>query len=222
MAGRKDLTGLLAVLRPAPSVLTDLRRRMTAPGRLYHGPEHLGLLWARHRRLGRGSAVGAPGLRRLVAAAIAFHDLVLVPGRPDNEAQSARLWRQAARRGAGFTRAEVDWVAGTILATRDHLALPVGRSRLDLLRAWVIDLDLSPLGEAPGRFRRNTDHLRREAARCAGWPDPAGFERGRIGFLQRLAQAPTLYHCRRIRRAFEPSARANIARALAEPRPALP
>ena len=62
-----------------------------------------------------------PQVARMIAAAILFHDAILVPGADDNEARSAELWRRAARRLRGFTPAEIAWVADTIRATADHL-----------------------------------------------------------------------------------------------------
>ena len=85
-----------AVDLPA-DIRADLLRRMAAPWRGYHGLQHLTVLWARHLRFGRTGPMRRPQVARLIAAAILFHDAILVPGAEDNEARSAELW--AGRRG---------------------------------------------------------------------------------------------------------------------------
>ena len=92
---------LLAAVPVSDGARADLRRRMAAPGRRYHGPRHLALLWARHLALGRAPGFHEPRVARLVASAIAFHDAVLEPGRAGNERASAALWREAAAGRAG-------------------------------------------------------------------------------------------------------------------------
>ena len=157
-------------------------------------------------------------MTRLVASAIAFHDAVLEPGRAGNERASGALWREAAAAGCAVPAEEVDWVAGTIEATADHLAAAeailagcgpaaplFARARL-----WVLDLDLSPLGEPSVDFARNTVLLR------LGRTDlgDAAWRRQLVAFLARLHTAPRLYRTAAVGAAFEAQANANIARAL--------
>ena len=210
---------LLAAVPVSYAARADLRRRMAAPGRRYHSPHHIALLWSRHLALGRGTVLHGPRVARLVASAVAFHDAVLEPGRADNERASAALWREAAT-AAEVPAEEVDWVAGTIEATADHLAaaeatLEEGRAgaALPLLaraRLWVLDLDLSPLGEAPAAFARNTGLLRLERPDL----DHAAWRRHVLAFLARLHAAPRLFRTPAVQAAFEARARANIVRAL--------
>jgi predicted metal-dependent HD superfamily phosphohydrolase len=210
---------LLAAVPVTDAARADLRR-MAAPRRHYHGLPHLALLWARHLALGRGSGFHEPRVARLVASAIAFHDAVLEPGRAGNERASAALWRQAAAGGALETE-EVDWVAGTIEATADHLAaagaILAGSGPAttppplpDRARPCVLDLDLSPLGEPPAAFARNTELLRLERLDL----DDNGWRRCVRAFLARLHAAPRLYRTPAVAAAFETQAKANIARAL--------
>ena len=204
---------LLAAVPVSDAARADLRRRMAPPGRRYHGLRHIAELWTRHLALGRGSTLHEPRLARMVASAIAFHDAVLEPGRADNERASAALWREAA--APAMPAEEVDWVAGTIEATADHLAsaeailaegtpTPLVRARL-----WMLDLDLTPLGEAPAAFVRNTKLLRLE---CPGLDDD-GWARRLRAFLARLHAAPRLYRTPAVGAAFEARAKANISRA---------
>ena len=218
--GAEDaLDDLLGAVPVPDAARADLRRRMAAPGRRYHGLEHIALLWTRHLAFGRDSDLEEPRVARLVASAIAFHDAVLEPGHAGNERASAALWRETAS-AAAVTAEEVDWVAGTIEATADHLAsakatlaegtLGAASPLLARARLWVLDLDLSPLGEPPAAFARNTRLLRLER------PDlgDAAWRRLLRAFLARLHAAPGLYRTPVVRAAFETRARANIAQAL--------
>ncbi len=214
---------LLAAVPVSDAARADLRRRMAAPGRRYHGLRHIAELWTRHLALGRGSGLHEPRVALMVASAIAFHDAVLQPGRTDNERASAALWREAA--APALPAEEVDWVAGTIEATADHLAAAEailagnGSAAPPLLacaRLWVLDLDLSPLGERPGVFGRNTKLLRLEHPDL----DAAAWRRLLRAFLARLHAAPRLYRTPTVGAAFEAQAKANIARALSRLRTA--
>ena len=209
---------LLAAVPVSDAARSDLRRRMAAPGRHYHGLRHLALLWTRHLVLGRGSDLREPRLARMVASAIAFHDAVLEPGRTDNERASAALWREAA--AATVPAEETDWVAGTIEATADHLAsaeailaegapAPLARARL-----WTLDLDLSPLGEPSADFARNTRLLRLERSDL----EDGVWGQHLLAFLSRLHAAPRLYRTPTVEAAFASQAKANVAQALSSRR----
>lgn len=209
-AAPEGLAELLRLLPISEAARRDLWRRLAEPGRHYHGAGHVALLWRRHRQLGAGSFVTQPGWDRLLACAIAFHDAVYDPRRTDNEARSAALWRRSAARMPIVDRR---WVEHTILATADHLAeepwimcsgLP------EIARAWLLDLDLTPLGERAAEFEMNTRRLRREFAHLP----QAGWELGRIGFLRRMAAAPRLFRTRQLRARFGARACANLAHAL--------
>jgi predicted metal-dependent HD superfamily phosphohydrolase len=207
------LADLLRRVPVSPAARRDLRRRMAAPSRRYHGLAHIAELWARHRRLSHGTPFRAPRSERLIAAAIAFHDAIYDARRGGSEAASAALWRRRARAARRMPRAAVEWVAGTIDATADHLGVRLaGRTVAERARLWMLDLDLTPLGDVPPRFARNTRALRAEFAHLpeAAWRD------GRRAFLARLARHPRLFRTHRIAARYEAPARANVAAALAD------
>lgn len=200
------LPELLRELPLPPQARMGLHRRLAAPGRIYHGPAHVALLWRRHRALAVPALLRRARWRRLMACAIAFHDVVHAPGRRDNETASAALWHKVAPR---LTRGDRAWVARAILATSDHLRarLPGGPAGLALAR--LLDLDLSPLGERPSVFDANTRSLRAEAADLSD----AAWASGLTAFLARMAAARRLFRARPLRARFEARARANLARA---------
>jgi predicted metal-dependent HD superfamily phosphohydrolase len=189
----------------------ELTRRMRAPDRFYHRDEHLALLWQRHRSLGQDGAFHVPHLERLIASAIAFHDVVLDTTRADNEAASAALWREMAGAAGQLSPDEIDWVAVTIEATARHLAPWPAEHVFDRARIWVLDLDLTPLGECPAIFAQDTQRLRAEHMHL----DAATWNRKRLGFLAQLARAPRLFRTSVIADAFEAPAQANLRRELA-------
>lgn len=200
------LHDLLAAAALPDRARIDVLRRMSAPARHYHGLSHVASLWTRHRRYGTGTPFAAHRATRLIACAILFHDAVYDPTRSDNEHRSALLWRKVAP--ADLSARDVAWVAETIEATADHLAPRPARTLRERGRLWVLDLDLTPLGEPPGLFARNTRALRSEYRHKAD----AEWEQGRVGFLRKLLAAPGLYRSAPIAAAFAAQARRNLAR----------
>lgn len=190
----------------------DLIRRMTGPERRYHGLAHLDLLWDRHRRFAPLS-----GLRRCdhvpIALAIAYHDSVYEYGTRDSEARSAALWLSVSADGSICDDADRLWIAETIVATADHLA---AAAALDLerpdhfARQWMLDLDLTPLGEAPDVFDANMADLAAEMPNST----PAQCRESLLASLRRFCTRDRLYKCEPLRTAFEMPALANIARHL--------
>lgn len=187
-----------------------VRLHLSGAARPYHGLRHVALLWTRHRRFAAGTPFAAPQATRLIACAIAFHDVIYDPRRRDNERCSARLWRHNAP--PGLCPADIDWVASAIEATADHLApYPTGSPRERLL-LWMLDLDLTPLGEPAPLFTRNSRDLRIEYRHLP----KADWERNRQSFMRKLQAAPRLFRYRPLAIRFEAAARRNVARALAE------
>jgi predicted metal-dependent HD superfamily phosphohydrolase len=188
---------------------------MGGSGRFYHGVDHLALLWRRHRHYSRKAGLDRPEIDMLIACSIAFHDAVH-DERKENEAGSAEFWLDATK-NSPITGEDRAWVAETIVATSDHLGyapkISCADDKLPLrerARLWMLDLDLTPLGEKPAEFDANTERLRAESAHLA----PEDFERARLAFLRRFDSAPRIYRTPLLTSAFELSARRNISRQL--------
>jgi predicted metal-dependent HD superfamily phosphohydrolase len=204
-AALQALLSAAGLSQPAEHVVLQ---RMGMPWRHYHGLDHLAVLWIRHRRYGGGTPFLAPAANRLIACAIAFHDAVYDATRRDNEHRSALLWQRHAP--ADLPTVAVDWVSETIEATADHLAVQDAGTQAARLRLWLLDLDLSPLGDPGESFDRSTRRLRAESRRT---PE-AEWERNRLTFLHRLQAAPAVFRSAPLAAAFEHQARRNIARVL--------
>jgi predicted metal-dependent HD superfamily phosphohydrolase len=186
---------------------------MSKPDRLYHGVAHLELLWRRHKLYSGGVGLADPAIDRLVACAIAYHDAVHDHSRPDNEERSAEFWLRASA-GSPVRDEDRQWVAQTIRATGDHLAYAPdakagAETRLrERARAWVLDLDLTPLGDPPDVFESNTRLLRAEAGQLS---DEA-WKASMLAFGRRFLAAPRIYRFPQIAAIYEASARRNLAR----------
>lgn len=210
---KTDSAVVAAMLRWVPvadSAKAELLRLMADANRRYHDINHIATLWRRHCVLSTGTGMGAVALQPQLAAAIAWHDAIYVAGRRDNELESVALWRRAAM-GGGFDASLVDWVATVIAATADHLApRPPADTTDERALVWMLDLDLTPLGEPPEEFARNTARLASEYALT----DPGYWPDGRLRFLRRVAANPQIYRSPAIAAAYEAQARANIAHEL--------
>jgi predicted metal-dependent HD superfamily phosphohydrolase len=189
---------------------------MSLPRRHYHSVAHLEALWRRHRLYSASAGFTDPEIDKLVACAIAYHDSVYDMSRSDNEERSAKAWLRASA-GSSLDEDERQWVAQTIRATKDHLAYrpdPAARAAQaqlrERVRAWVLDLDLTPLGVPAEEFDRNTHRLRLEAAaiRDAQW------FAGMSAFRQRFLEAPRIYRTPELGAVFEAAARRNLTRSL--------
>lgn len=133
-----------------------------------------------------------------------FHDSVY-DGRPGAEERSAQWARDAL---AGLVeQAVVDEVARLVLATSDHLV-----SSGDLNGAALCDADLAILAGAPDRYQAYTADVRREYAHLTD----DEFAAGRREVLRSLSGRPSLFVTNHGRQRWEPRARANLERELAE------
>ena len=183
---------------------------MTAPSRHYHTLHHLDLLWARHLQYRGETPASVEQGSSLIAFAIAYHDSVFVADASDNEARSAELWLDVSSTATNLNVTERVWVADTIRATADHLgsAGTIDLSGADgYARQWVLDLDLTPLGELPDLFDRNMDLLSAESTKPHQQADL-------LDGLRHFASAHPLFRCHPIAHAFEAAARRNFARHL--------
>ena len=204
----EGLEAVLALVPVSDRAKAALRAKLAGPDRHYHGTAHVALLWERHVRFGGGLSVQEAPWHQWLACAIAYHDAIYDASRKDNEVLSAAMWEAA---GAGLPDEGVAWVTGTILATANHLAAVPEAGMSDAAwaaRAWMLDLDLTPLGEAAAVFDANTAALRLEFAHLSDeqWVAGGG------AFLREISKTERLFRTEVLHAAFEGAARANFAR----------
>lgn len=169
------------------------------PHRAYHTTEHIAALLALLTVHG-GSARDPDALK----LAILYHDVVYDPRRSDNEAVSADL----ARRGLtalGVDAALVERVVQLVLATQHGAHVP---DTMDTDLALLLDLDLSVLAAPTDDYDAYAAAIRCEYAHVPGLL----YRPGRRRVLQMFLDADQLYLTPSLKLAWEPPARANLAR----------
>lgn len=187
---------------PAP-LLVDLQARYAEPQRHYHTWDHIEALlrWFGQRRAHLHDLAA-------VELAILFHDAVYDPTRTDNEAESARLLKDADL--PGMSDAVRSRAVRMIEATARH-EVPEGLDALDRSdMAEFLDMDLSILGARPDVFDTYEQAIRREYAFV---PEPL-YREARRGILQRFLERPSLFFSDWGRATFEDQARANLERSI--------
>lgn len=211
-----DRGDLFSQLMISDQAKADLERRMRDPSRHYHTLHHLDLLWRRHRCYSEAEGLPA-SLQGLIALAIAYHDAVYVGGHLDNEEASASLWLEVSATACPLPVDDRHWVADTIRATANHIGAGVAIEGADArthARQWVLDLDLTPLGELPAIFDDNMVLLGAEVPHLSAQQSKASC----LSAIRHFASARPLYRCSSIARPFEDAARMNFNRYLPDER----
>lgn len=187
----------------AGEVLAGLKSRHAEPQRHYHTWDHIEALlrWFGQRR----EHLHDPAA---VELAILFHDAAYDPTRSDNEAESARLLKDADL--PGLDDAVRARAAQMIEATARH-EIPEGLEPADQSdMAEFLDMDLSILGARTEVFDAYEQAIRREYA----FVPEALYREARRGILQRFLEREHLYFSAWGEEAFERRARANLDRSI--------
>lgn len=179
----------------------ELRAAYAHPRRAYHALAHVE---ACLRELAALDDLSPPD-RRLLEAAIWWHDAIYDPTRSDNEARSAELARADLIR-LGWTPADADEVARLILLTKGHRTEPGDR-----LGALLVSIDLSVLGGSAADYDAYVAGVRREYAHV---PEPL-WRQGRGAVMRGFLEARPLFPDPAFEARLGETARANIARELA-------
>ena len=170
----------------------QLRAAYSEPWRAYHQLPHLQHLLG----LMRDSGVDDPACYW----AAFYHDYVYLPGRGDNEAQSAGV---AARQltELGVAPASIKRVEQLILATQCHQW-----SGEDTQGARFLDADMAILGAPDLVYHQYQQQVRREFKKIPGFL----FKRGRHKFLRGLLAQQRIFISDWFYQRFEKQARINI------------
>ncbi len=183
------------------AVRRDLIARHGEPHRHYHTLEHIQDCLNKVQ----ASADLDDAQRRLLTAAVWFHDAVYDPTRNDNEAQSAALAVRTLG-SEGWTDRDIAEVERLILLTAGHTV-----SDDDPMGARLISIDLSILGADPARYDAYAAAIWREYAHV---PD-ALYVAGRAVILQRFLDAPVLFADAAWAARLDAPARENLKREIA-------
>lgn len=155
-----------------------------------------------------------------VAWALWFHDAIYKPWRRDNEERSAR-WAERAALDLGLAAAFGQGAAALVRATA-HLAPPATEAgtppaapqppaRRPSDGDWLVDIDLSILGEDAATYDRYEAAVRQEYF----FVPRGAWLRGRGAVLRHFLGQPHIFRTEAYRQRYEARARANLRRALA-------
>ncbi|WP_197446879.1 HD domain-containing protein [Tautonia plasticadhaerens] len=186
----------LGAASPDASGFARLAAAYGEPARAYHSDRHIADCLA---ELDRSRALADRPAE--VEAALWFHDAVYDPASPGNERRSVELARSVLGR-CGVSGEVIARVAGLILVT-SHEVGPAGRDE-----TLMVDIDLSILGQPPGRFEEYGRQIRAEYAHV---PEDA-YREGRLRVLEGFASRPRIYRTAPFFERYEAGARANLAR----------
>lgn len=147
-------------------------------------------------------------------AAALFHDVIYVPGRPDNESLSADL-AAGALGTVGVAQADIERVVGLIEMTEAHQPDPS-----DWEACLLSDADMAGFAAPLEQFVANNVNVDAEFLEVAG-VDPGAYAAGRRGFLESTLSAARdgeLFFVPVLQEERHAIAVANLERALAEMR----
>jgi predicted metal-dependent HD superfamily phosphohydrolase len=182
---------------------TEVRDRLLSAystGRGYHDVRHLAEVLARLEELGEG------GNLELVLAAW-FHDAVYDGEVGDEERSAALAATELAGAEVDGTAVDVVEVARLVRLTERHDPAPGDHNGEALC-----DADLAVLAADPQRYREYAAGVRDDYAHI---PE-ADFRAGRRAVLEELAGREALFRTPYAREHWEPRARANLAREIAD------
>ncbi len=184
----------LGARTPVDEVYAALAAAWNEPHRVYHGASHLVDCLEQ--------LDGAPGEgadRRVVEAALWFHDAVYNPHATSNETRSA-AWASRGLAGVGVPAPTGAEVARLVLLTR-HTAPPT-----DVAGHLACDVDLSILGRGPDRFAEFERRIRAEYA----WVPEDTYRAVRADILEGFLRRSPLFLTAHFRRKYEAAARKNL------------
>ena len=188
------------LIEGATDASADIHQRLVdgynEPQRRYHTLDHIDHCLSMFDQC-KSLAINPDALE----IAVWFHDAILVPGKPDNEALSAQLYRDLSAdvHGDEFR----DLVSRLIMAT-----LHDGSSLEDPDAGYMVDIDLSSFGLPWEDFLRDSQHLREESAELSD----ADYSEKQSSFRSCLVARPHFYQTDFFRRQYEQQARDNLAK----------
>lgn len=172
----------------------------TEPGRYYHNLIHIATMLEMI-----GEEESNPDRYFELAPAVLFHDFIYDAQAKDNEEQSSE-YAATCLPHYNVPKETIDIICELILCTKNHQILPnIPGSAL------MIDADLSILGSEPPLYDAYAKAIRKEYA----FVPQDRYRKGRIEFLQRFLDQPTIYKTPRIEVSHGSQARANMEREIA-------
>lgn len=191
--------------------LIALRHAYASPPRAYHHFGHVEDVLAHYRAVADG-----PGWRQPceIGLAVLYHDAIYVPGRSDNEAESARLAGEHIARWLPQAGIDSLRVSELILLTARHGTLNTadfGDTGAGDDTRRFLDCDMAILGAAPDAFAAYDAAIAEEYRAVPRWL----YRIKRRRFFRKLLASERIYLSEFFRNRFEAQARRNLQAALA-------
>lgn len=191
----------------------ELEAAYQAPPRAYHNIRHVHEVAAHYKHVAESVGWQHP---KEVYLAVLYHDAIYQAGRKDNEARSADLAIEAARKYLGSEPIDLDMLRQLIELTAGHGHLKA--EDLDQESKLFVDCDMAILGSEPEQFLAYDKAIASEyRGKLPGWM----FQFLRRRFLKGLLDSPRIYLSDLFHASHEAKARANIAALLKKPRSVL-
>ena len=178
----------------APAVWAGIEAQYAEPNRHYHDARHLDHCLRQFDLI--AEQIGRPDD---VEAAIWFHDVIVVPGRRDNEERSAAYFHDVA--AGKIAPQTIDAVVALILRTT-HRDAPT-----DPDHQFLCDIDLSSFGSPWEAFLDNSAAVRAEFR-----GSDEEFYHCERAFLESLLRRARIFHSDFFHELYEAKARDNIRR----------
>ncbi len=187
-----------------------LRQAYASPPRAYHHFGHVEDVLEHYRAVAEG-----PGWRqpREVALAVLYHDAIYVPGRSDNEAESASLAIQHIARWLPHAGIDSSRVSDLIVLTARHGSLDTMDFGVDAIAddtRRFLDCDMAILGAEPEAFTAYDRAIAEEYRAVPRWL----YRIKRRQFFRRLLALQRIYLSDFFFDRFEARARRNLQAAL--------
>lgn len=191
--------------------LAALRLAYASPARAYHHFGHVEDVLVHYRAVAEG-----PGWRQLreVGLAVLYHDAIYVPGRGDNEAESARLAVEHIARWLPQEGIDSSRVSELILLTARHGTLDAADFGDDAAAEDTrrfLDCDMAILGAEPQAFAEYDRAIAEEYRAVPRWL----YRIKRRQFFRKLLASESIYLSDFFRDRLEARARRNLQAALA-------
>lgn len=187
----------------ANAIYNEIQDSYSSSGRYYHTLEHIDKLLAVFEEF-----KDKIGEKDAVEFAIWYHDIIYVPGRTDNETESARLAEKRMRE-LGIEAERISKTVQLIEATKTH-RLTAEVDNFD--GQFFLDADLSILGADWENYLAYAKDIRKEFS----FVDKDAYAAGRGAVIQEFLRRERIYLTDELSQKLEGQARENIRRELAE------
>lgn len=209
------------VLRNVKMLEALVVRHYSEPWRVYHDWQHIqrGLQY-QYRIVEKTSFPNKSIDLSMLKMAWYLHDIVYIPGSPDNERLSSELVPYFVNLTCGKVSDKfIDSVIAMVNATKKH-ELPTGLdSNTEVQCAILLDTDLAELG-MPDQYERNKHLVKQEFCNVLGARNILEFEKawrkGRAEWIESMLNRQRIYHTDFAFLNWEESTRENLSSELAQ------